>query len=209
MSLDKVTLSPLASGFTVRRAKICAGVRTVSAKLRSSANADGPVTCTSTVPAPAALAVIGMVAAPRCLARSASFSVARAESAPVPFTAMVIVAGRAFDIVEIEMQAGAVAGQQEARQRRAQHHRIAHHDVSRGMADLVLAPATAITRTVPAKAGTSKLDLRGAVGADLHEAGIERHRRAGRRVALQASAPASPPLRIWPRAPCMPSIRSP
>ena len=37
-----------------------------------------------------------------------------------------VVAGRAFDIVEIEMNAGAVAGQQEARQRRRQHDRIAH-----------------------------------------------------------------------------------
>ena len=30
MSLDSVRLSPLASGFTVRRAKICAGDLTVS-----------------------------------------------------------------------------------------------------------------------------------------------------------------------------------
>jgi hypothetical protein len=30
MSLDTVTLSPLASGLIVRRARICAGARTVS-----------------------------------------------------------------------------------------------------------------------------------------------------------------------------------
>ena len=46
-----------------------------------------------------------------------------------------------FRIVVQAFGAGtAVAGEQEARERRGQHHRIAHHDVGRSMADLVLAP---------------------------------------------------------------------
>ena len=41
-----------------------------------------------------------------------------------------VVAGRTFDVVELEMHGAAVASQQEARQRRGQHHRIAHGDVA-------------------------------------------------------------------------------
>ena len=72
---------------TVRRARICPGGRTVSAKLRSSAKPAGPVTATRTVPFPAAFAAIGMESAPRSLARSVSFCVAAPASAPVEVTA--------------------------------------------------------------------------------------------------------------------------
>ena len=41
---------------------------------------------------------------------------------------------------------------------------------------------------MPAKSGNVERDFRGAVGADRHDAGIERHRRSGRRAALQLRA---------------------
>ena len=51
-----------------------------------------------------------------------------------------VVAGLPFDIVEIEMNGRAVAGEQEARQRRRKHDGIAHGDVGGRVAYLVLAP---------------------------------------------------------------------
>ena len=105
----------------------------MSVKLLSSAKPDGPVTLTRMVPLPAAVAATGTVTAPRSFARKVSFCVAA-----VPTRTRVraghgdrVVAGLPFDIVEIEMKAGAVARQQEARQRRREHDRIAHNDVGR------------------------------------------------------------------------------
>ena len=91
MSLDSVRLSPLAIGFTVRRARICAGERTVSENARSSAKPAGPVTLIFTAPVPAALAVIGTVTVPRALAGNVKVCVAPApaRTASVAVTAIV------------------------------------------------------------------------------------------------------------------------
>ena len=112
-------------------------------------------------------------------------------------TRMRVVAGRTFDVVEIEMQRAAVAGEQEARQRRGQHHRIAHGHVAAGAADLVLAPGH---RHHPHGAGEGRnveVDLGGAVGLDGDDAGIERERRLRRRAAAEfgpAAVAAGPDL---------------
>ena len=80
MSPDSVRLSPLAIGFMVRRARICAGGRTASPNVRSSANPAGPETFTLTAPLPTALTVIGTLMPPRALARSVTVCVAPAPT---------------------------------------------------------------------------------------------------------------------------------
>ena len=92
----------------------------------------------------------------------------------------VIVAGRAFDVVEFELHIAAVAGAQETRQRCGQHHRIAHNDVARGFADLVLAPGDRHDAYGACEGRDVEAHLRGAVGADADNAGIERERRLRR-----------------------------
>ena len=67
--------------------------------------------------------------------------------------------------------------------------------------------ATAITRTVPLKAGMSKATLAVPSGADLDDAGVARERLLRRRDALERLAASSPPERMAPRVPCMPSMR--
>ena len=64
---------------------------------------------------------------------------------------------------------------------------------------LSLLQATAITRTVPAKAGISNATCATTVAADGDDAGIKRERRLRRRRAGQFTAPISPPVRIFPR----------
>ena len=99
-----------------------------------------------------------------------------------------VIAALAFDIVEIEMQARAVAGQQEPRQRGAEHDRIAHSHVGTGVADLVLAPRHRHDAQRAGEVGDIERDLGGAVGADGDDAGIERQGRPSRRDALQLGA---------------------
>ena len=96
-----------------------------------------------------------------------------------------IVAGRAFDIVELEMHGAAIAVEQEARQRRGQHHRIADDDVAGGAADLVLAPGDRHHARGAGEIRDVEHDLGGAVGLDRDDAGIERERLLRRRRALQ------------------------
>ena len=99
-----------------------------------------------------------------------------------------VIAGLPFDIVEIEMNGRAVAGKQEARQRRRQHDRIAHDDVGGGVADLVLAPRHRHDAQRAFEIGHVERNLRVAVRADRDDAGIERHRRSRGRTALQLRA---------------------
>ena len=99
-----------------------------------------------------------------------------------------VVAGRPFDIVEVEMHRRAVARQQEARQRRRQHHRIAHGDIGRAVADLTFAPADRHHAHSAGKVGDVEGNVRRAVGADLHDPRIKRHRRSCRRASLQLGA---------------------
>ena len=96
-----------------------------------------------------------------------------------------VIAALAFDIVEIEMEAGTVAGQQEPRQRGAEHHRIAHGHVGAGVADLVLAPRHRHDAQRAGEVGDIEGDLGRTVGADGDDAGIECQRRPGRRRRLQ------------------------
>ncbi len=86
------------------------------------------------------------------------------------------------------MNSRAVAGQQEARQRRRQHDRIAHGDVGRGLADFVLAPRHRHDAHGACEVRHVEGDFGGAVLADGDDAGIERDRRPGRRTAVQLRA---------------------
>ena len=83
------------------------------------------------------------------------------------------------------MHGAAVAGEQEARQRRGQHHRIADDDVADGAADLVLRPGHRHHARGAGEVGNVEHDFGGAVGSDGDEAGIERERLLRRRAALQ------------------------
>ena len=99
-----------------------------------------------------------------------------------------VVAGRAFDIVEIEAHGAVVAIEQEARQRRGQHHGIAHRDIGGGAAELGRGPRH---RHHPRGAGELRnveADFGGAVGGDRDDAGIQRQRLLRRRAALQLGA---------------------
>ena len=147
----------------------------------------------------------------RCLAASLTV----VAGLPVTFTGPDaldvdgVIAGCAFDIVEIETHGAVIAVEQEARQGRGQHHGIAHRDVGRGAAEFGRGPRH---RHHPRGAGEFRnveTDLGGAVGADRDDAGIQRQRLLRRRAALQLGAGGSPPVLSWPRVPCMPSINCP
>ena len=86
------------------------------------------------------------------------------------------------------MHGRAVAGEEEARQRRRQDDRVAHRHVGGGMADFVLAPRDRHDADRAGKIADVERHLGVAVGADLHDAGIERDRRSGRRTSLQLRA---------------------
>ena len=96
-----------------------------------------------------------------------------------------VIAGRAFDVVQLELDRAAVAGAQEARQRRGQNHRIAHHHVARSPANLVLAPGHRHHAHGAGKGRDIEVHLRRAVGHDLHDAGIKCERRLRWRRATQ------------------------
>ena len=86
------------------------------------------------------------------------------------------------------MHGAAIAVEQEARQRRGQHDRIADGDVADRAADLALAPGDRHHARGAGEIGDIERDLRGPVGLDADDAGIERQRRLGRRAALQLGA---------------------
>ena len=86
------------------------------------------------------------------------------------------------------MKAGAVAWKEEARQRRREYDRIAHNDVGRAVADLVLAPRHRHDADGAGEVGHVESHFGIAVGADRHDAGIERQRRPGGRAPLQLRA---------------------
>ena len=91
----------------------------------------------------------------------------------------------------------AIAGEQEARQRRGEHHRIADDDVADGAADLVLRPGDRHHARGAGEGRDVEHDLGGAVGLDGDDAGIERERLLRRRRCPAARAPRpSPPVRI-------------
>ena len=145
---------------------------------------------TSTCAVPAPPASSASVVEPRCFAgelergRRIAAGLDRAGG----LHAEAVVAGGAFDIVELERQRAAIAREQEARQRRGQHHRIAHDDVDIGAADLGRGPRH---RHHPRGAGEFRDvegDRGGAVGADGDDAGIERQRLLRGRAALQFCA---------------------
>ena len=92
-----------------------------------------------------------------------------------------VLARRTLDIVEVEADGAAIAGEQEARQGRGQHDRIAHRDVARGVADLVLRPGDRHHAYGSGKRRNLELHVRGAVRPHVHDARIERERRLGRR----------------------------
>ena len=99
-----------------------------------------------------------------------------------------VVAGRALDIVELELHCAVIAGAQEARQRRGQHHRIAHHHVAGGLAESVLAPGHRHHAHGAGEGRNIEAHLRAAVGCHFDDAGIERERRLRRRRAGQFGA---------------------
>ena len=148
-------LLPGSSGLTVRRARICVAGSTVERVVprhREVAWAgDGDVDRAFAD----AEREIGRVTAPRFLASSVDRPSAPSTlSGPAVDTAILIVAGLALDIVEVEPERGLVAGEQEARQRGGDHDGIAHDDVARAACPtLSLLQATAMTLTVPVKAG--------------------------------------------------------
>ena len=156
----------------------------------SSAKPSGPLTLTFSVLDPAPAADTGTATWSRCLAASLSVNGLSPSSLTVPslLDRDVVVASRAFDVVEFELDIAAVAGAQETRQRRGQHHGIAHNDVARGLADLVLAPGDRHHAYGAGEGGNIEAHLRGAVGADADNAGIERERRLRRRRAGQFGA---------------------
>ena len=99
-----------------------------------------------------------------------------------------VVAGRAFDVVEVETHGALVAVEQEARQGRGQHHRIAHGDVDRGAAEFGRRPRHRHHPRGAGEFGNVEADLRRTVGADRDDAGIERQRLLRGRAALQFAA---------------------
>ena len=96
-----------------------------------------------------------------------------------------VVAGLAFDIVDVEMHGAAVAVEQEARQGRRHHHLVADGDVGRGAADLVARPRHRHHAGGAGEVRDVEHDLGGAVGLDRDHARIERQRLLRRRAALQ------------------------
>ena len=100
-----------------------------------------------------------------------------------------VVAGGAFDIVEVEAHGALVAVEQEARQRRGQHHGIADRDIGRGATEFGRGPGH---RHHPRGAGEFRNveDRPRAVpsAADRDDAGIQRQRLLRGRTALQLGA---------------------
>ena len=185
-SLVTVMLCPGLSGFTVRRARICVAGFTSSAYFRSTAKSPGPVTATETVPSPTPVAEMGRLTAAALLGleRQCLVRILDGERT-VGGHRDLIIAGLAFDIVEVEPERALVAHQQEARERGGEHHGIAHHDVGRGVADLVVAPGDRHHPHGADEARNVEADLGGAVRTNRDDAGIERERCLGRRTALQ------------------------
>ena len=69
-----------------------------------------------------------------------------------------------------------------------QHDRIADGHIGRAMADLALAPGDRHDADSAGKVADVEGHVGGAVGADLHDPGIERDRRSRRRASLQLGA---------------------
>jgi hypothetical protein len=86
------------------------------------------------------------------------------------------------------MHGRAVAREQEARQGRRQDDRVTHRHVGGGMANFALAPRDRHDANRAGKVADVERHLGIAVGADFHDAGIERDRRSGGRTSLQLRA---------------------
>ncbi len=149
----------------------------------------------------------------RCLARSVSLSDTLPDDAEVgPCAASVtdILAGLALDIVEIETERRLVAGIEEARQRRRHHHRIADDHVTHRLADAILAPGHAHDAGGAGKGRNVERRLRRC--RRLSPRRCRNRARAASATGGEPSSappPSSPPVRIAPRVPCMPSISWP
>ncbi len=99
-----------------------------------------------------------------------------------------VIAGGAFDVVEVKTHGALIAIEQEARQRRGQHHGIADRDIGRGTAKLGRGPRH---RHHPRGAGELRnfeTDFSRAVGCDGDNPGIQRQRLLRRRTSLQLGA---------------------
>ncbi len=164
---------------------------------------------------PRPAAVTGIVIC--VLAPAASWTLRRVASAahqqtgPLHVEIDGVSAGRALDVVDLEMEARLVADGEEARQRRLGHDRIAHDARRRwpgrcGRSD----QATPITRTEPLKAGSSKSTFAIAVRrrpSPRRNSGRPAPASASRHRARGAASPPSADARRG--VPCMPSISIP
>ena len=96
-----------------------------------------------------------------------------------------VVAGRAFDIVEIEVHGAVIAIEQEARQRRGQHDGIADRDVGGGAAKLGRGPGHGHHPGGAGELRNIEIDLRRSISTDRDNSGIQRQRLLRRRASLQ------------------------
>jgi hypothetical protein len=103
---------------------------------------------------------------------------------------------------QFQQQAAVVARRQEARQAGRHHHRVAHQHVGLGLPHGASDQTTAISRTVPLKAGRSKHHGAGVPSAPPSAGRRKGHQLLGRRRAsCRCSVAASPPERTVPIAP--------
>src|SRR5262249_30216493 len=89
----------------------------------------------------------------------------------------IVVTGRAFDIIELDLYRPPVVRAQKARERRSQHNWIAHNHVANRLADLVLAPRYSHQADGPGEARNIELHLGNAIATNGDNAGVKRKRR--------------------------------
>ena len=97
-------------------------------------------------------------------------------------------AGRALDIVQIELETCVIAERQESRSRRQHRHRITHDDVAARAAELVGAPRDRHHPDRSVELRQVEIDACLSVGTDPHDAGELGHRRLDWRATLHRHA---------------------